>query len=101
MSDSLDKLLVVEKVATALVADAEQEAGKRKSQAQRDAQALFSEKTRTMMDDTKRFLQASAEQMRAEREEKNRAYRETLSGGVLDVAKFTRVIWEFLGASGR
>ena len=101
MSDSLERLVEVEKAAARLVADAEQEAGRRKTQARLAAQARFAEESKKLTADTAKALRVLKEELREEREGKDRAYRQVLSARSLDLDAFSRLIWERIRELGR
>ncbi len=96
MSDILERLLGVEKDASVLVASAETEAGRRRAAAQADAQVRHGEALKTAATEAAARVAAERERIAAERDEKNRAFRESLSSRPRDREALRRVVMDFV-----
>lgn len=92
MSDMLEKLLGVEKTAAGLVAEAEEEAGRRTAQARRDSQKRHTELLKSRAAENETALTAERERIEAEREARNREDREKLSRLPTDPAAFRAAV---------
>jgi len=96
MSDTLEKLLTVEKRAAALVAEAEGEARGRTAQARTEVQRRHSDVMTARAVEAERAIEAEREQIAAEREQKNAAYRTQLEQRTADSAAFARTVGQFI-----
>ena len=96
MSDILEKLLGVEKDASVLVASAEAEAGRRRATAQGQGQQRYSEILKGKATEVARRVTSEKEAVAAEREQKNRAYRESLASRARNGEAFRRVVMDFV-----
>jgi len=92
MSDSLKKLLGVEKQAAALLAEAEARARESASAARSDAQKARDAQSRAHAAELDQVLAAESAALAAEREKKNAAYRDELARMKTDPAPFARVL---------
>ncbi len=93
MSDILDKLLGVEKNAAVLVTEAEAEANRRKTAARMDANSRYTARLAEKTAELDSALEGARKGLTREKEEKNRAYAESLRKHAVDPAAFRR---EFL-----
>jgi hypothetical protein len=96
MSDTLEKLLSVEKRAAALVAEAEGEARGRTAEARSEVQRRHSEVMTSKAVEAERAIEAERERIAAEREQKNAAYRTELEQRPADSAAFARTVGQFI-----
>jgi len=92
MSDMLEKLLGVEKTAAGLVAEAEEEAGRRTTQARLEAQKRHTELLKTKAAENGAALAAERARLAAEREARNSEEREKLSRSRTDEAAFRAAV---------
>ena len=100
MSDMLEKLLSVEKSAAALLAEAEAEANRRKTDARTEAQKKHAEllKEKTLEGDA--AVAAEKERIAAERERLIGAYKEELAGTPRNLEAFSRAALAFIAKGG-
>jgi vacuolar-type H+-ATPase subunit H len=96
MSDSLDKIIAVEKAASELIAQAEAESAHRVSQARTESQKKVSEAMKKAALAGEAAVKAERERVAAEREKQNRDYREKLARRPLDPAAFAKVVHAFI-----
>jgi vacuolar-type H+-ATPase subunit H len=96
MSDILDKLLGVEKSASALTTEAESEATHRKTQARLDAQKEYSRMLGEKAKEQERRLEDEREHLKKERESKNGAYTEGLRALALSVKDLRRAVFAYI-----
>jgi hypothetical protein len=92
MSDMLEKLLGVEKTAAGLVSEAEEEAGRRTTQARLDAQKRHTELLKAKALENEAAIAAERARLDSERESRNAAEREKLSGVHPDQAAFRAAV---------
>jgi vacuolar-type H+-ATPase subunit H len=92
MSDMLEKLLGVEKTAAGLVAEADEEAGRRTAQARLDAQKRHAELLKIKAAENQAALAAERTRIDAERESRNRAESDKLSRLPADQAAFQAAV---------
>jgi hypothetical protein len=96
MSDILEKLLGVEKDASVLVAGAEGEAGRRRAAAQAEAQARHAEALKAAAAEAAARVAAERTRLAAERDQKNRAFRDGLASRPRDREALRRVVMDFV-----
>jgi vacuolar-type H+-ATPase subunit H len=101
MSDILEKLLGVEKDAAVLVTDAEAEANRRKAAARAEAQKLSAEALKEQAVRSEQQVAAEKKLIAAERDEKNRAYRQSIAARPLDSSALRRAVTEFIEKGNR
>jgi vacuolar-type H+-ATPase subunit H len=101
MSDILEKLLGVEKDAAVLVTDAEAEANRRKAAARAEAQKLSAEALKEQAVRSEQRVAAEKKLIAAERDEKNRAYRQSIAARPLDSSALRRAVTEFIEKGNR
>jgi hypothetical protein len=92
MADMLEKLLDVEKLASIVVSEAETEAARRTSAARAEQQRTSTELVKRKAAESAQALAQEREDIAAERERKNSAYREGLAAAPLDHAAFAREV---------
>ncbi len=97
MSDTLEKLLGVEKTAVTIVADAETEANRRKAQARLEVQRARSEQARQLAEASEKTLAEARSRVEAERARKNQEHRDRLAALAQDRAKFARLVMTYIG----
>ena len=100
MSDTLDKILVLEKNASALIAEAEADAAHRVAQARGEAQKSVSEVLKKTAREGDAAVEAERARAAAEREKQNGEYREKLTRHALDAAAFRRAVIAFIEKGG-
>ena len=97
MSDTLEKLIGVEKTAVTLVADAETEANRRKAQARLEAQRARSELARQLAETTEKALADARARVEQERSRKNEEHRRKLAALTQNKAEFNRLVVSYIG----
>ncbi len=97
MSDTLEKLLAVEKKSAALVAEAEAEAHRRTAHARAEARQRHSEQMTARAADADRAIEEERRRIAEERSEKNAAFRSELERRTPDAAALARLVTELLG----
>jgi vacuolar-type H+-ATPase subunit H len=100
MSDMLDKILVLEKNASALIAEAEAEAAHRVAQARGETQRNVSEVLKKTAREGDSAVEAERALAVAEREKLNGEYRERLARHPLDAATFGKAVIAFMEKGG-
>jgi vacuolar-type H+-ATPase subunit H len=100
MSDMLDKILVLEKNASALIAEAEADAAHRVAQARGETQKSVSEVLKKTAREGDSAVEAERARVAAEREKLNGEYREKLARHPLDAAAFRRSVIAFIEKGG-
>jgi vacuolar-type H+-ATPase subunit H len=100
MSDMLEKILGVEKDASALVAEAEAEASRRLAQARGETQKTVAELLKKKAAEGEGALEAERARVAAEREKQNKTYREKLARQSVDSAAFSRAVMAFIEKGG-
>jgi vacuolar-type H+-ATPase subunit H len=97
MSDILEKLIGVERKATELVAEAEAEAGRRKSAARTEAGKLHAERIRDQAAALDRLVEERRTELSRERGEQNERYLKELEARSLHRDEFDKVLKPLLG----
>lgn len=97
MADILEKLIGVEKKATELVAEAEAEAGRRKSAARTEAGRIHSDRIRDKAKELDRMVEERKAELAREREGQNTRYLKELSARSLHRDEFAKVLGPLLG----
>jgi hypothetical protein len=96
MSDMLEKLLGVEKTAAALVAEAEEAAGRRTSEARLETQRRHTELLKKKAAENAAVLDAERARLAAERASRNAEERERLSRLPADTKGFRAAVRSFM-----
>jgi hypothetical protein len=100
MSDMLEKLLGVEKIASGLIAEAEAEAGRRTTQARLDAQKRHTALLKAKAAENETALAAERARIEAERVARNRVENEKLTRLPADEALFRTAILSLIEKGG-
>ena len=100
MSDMLEKILVLEKNASAVVAEAEADATHRITQVRGETQKAVSEALKKAAREGDGAVDAERTRVAAERERLNGEYREKLDRQPLDTAAFSRAVIGFVEKGG-
>jgi vacuolar-type H+-ATPase subunit H len=97
MSDILEKLILVEKKATELVAEAEAEAARRKSAVRAEAGRAYAEAIRKKAGELDSLVEGRKAEFAREREGKNEKYLSDLASRGLHSADFLKVLEPLIG----
>ena len=97
MSDTLEKLLGVEKTAVTIVADAETEANRRKAQTRLEIQRARADLGRQLAETSEKALADARARVDAERARKNQEHRQRLAGLAQDRAGFAKLVLSSIG----
>jgi hypothetical protein len=100
MSDMLEKILMLEKNASALIAEAEAEASQRITHVRGETQRAASEELKKTAREGDAAVEAERARVAAEREKLNSDYREKLARHPLDTAAFARAVIAFIEKGG-
>ena len=92
MSDMLEKLIDAEKGASGAVTDAQTEAGRRVAAVRAEVQKERTELLKRKAIETEAAVKAQREMVAAEREQKNRDYRDKLSRQHQDIKSFRTTV---------
>ncbi len=97
MSDTLEKLLGVEKTAVTIVADAETEANRRKAQTRLEVQRARADLSRQLAETAEKAVAEARTRVDAERTRKNQEHRQRLAALAQDRAGFAKLVLGFIG----
>jgi len=97
MSDTLEKLIGVEKTAVTLVADAETEANRRKAQARLEVQRARAELARQLAETSEKALSEARARVEQERSRKNEEHQRKLAALSQNRAEFNRLVASYIG----
>jgi len=97
MSDTLEKLIGVEKTAVTLVADAETEANRRKAQVRLEVQRARAELARQLAETSEKALSEARARVEQDRSRKNEEHRRKLAALSLNRAEFNRLVASYIG----
>jgi vacuolar-type H+-ATPase subunit H len=100
MSDMLDKILTLEKNASAVIAEAEADAAHRVAQARGETQKSVSEALKKSAREGDAAVAAERTRVTHERETLNADYREKLARHPLDAAAFRQAVIAFIEKGG-
>jgi hypothetical protein len=98
MSDILEKMVSVEKEASALVAEAEAEAERRRSQTRHEGESVLTAALAASAREGAELASSESKTLHAERDRRVAAYRASLSARPLDRDSFRRAALSLIGA---
>jgi vacuolar-type H+-ATPase subunit H len=96
MSDMLDRLLQTERNATEMVASAEAEANRRKTETRAEAQRRHVAALKEKTEEVGKAVAQESENADRERREKNQEYRDRLAAHRIDRERFFRFVTDLI-----